>query len=460
VVLSASMVGMRFILTNHWEDVRKTQELNQQLELAVATLSAHEKQLEKSQQRFHTMIDASPLPISVSRLDNGAFLTVNPSWERVFGWNRSEAEGKNTLQLGCWVKPELRDTWVTAVRNEKSLLDYPMDMRSAKGQIRSLLLCSELIDYDDQPCVLTIAVDQTDRIKVENEVRALNEQLEHRVQERTAELREALVTLERAKGELVQSEKLASLGQLVAGVAHELNTPLGNALTSTSTVRDLSERFAEQLKSGGLKKSQLETFIAQCVEGSQLAERSMHRASALVQSFKQVAIDQSSDRKRPFDLDAAVTEVVDTLRPNLKNKPWKIDIAIPENLRMDSYPGPLGQIVINLVMNAALHAFDGREEGTITFTGKDNADGTLTLTCADNGRGIAAENLGRVFDPFFTTKLGQGGSGLGLSIVHRIATQILQGSISVQSMEGVGTVFTLRLPTQVVERDLAKNSVP
>jgi signal transduction histidine kinase len=276
------------------------------------------------------------------------------------------------------------------------------------------------------------------------------------VQERTAELSLALATLERAKTELVQSEKLASLGQLVAGVAHELNTPLGNALTSTSTIRDLSERFALQLKSGALKKSELEAFIAQCVEGAHLAERSMHRASALVQSFKQVAIDQSSERKRPFDLDAAVSEVVDTLRPNLKHQPWKIVVDIPKDLRMDSYPGPLGQIVMNLVMNAALHAFEGREEGTITLGGQDNGDGTLTLTCFDNGQGISTENQGRVFDPFFTTKLGQGGSGLGLSIVHRIATQILQGQISVTSEVGVGTCFSLRLPLKVIEPDTSE----
>jgi signal transduction histidine kinase len=195
-----------------------------------------------------------------------------------------------------------------------------------------------------------------------------------------------------------------------------------------------------------MRKSALEQFLVQCREGALLAERSLHRASELVNSFKQVAVDQASERKRKFDLAEMVTEVVDTLRPNLRGTPWQLEMEIPGGIKMDSYPGPLGQIVINLVMNAILHGFDGLEQGTVRITAVSNLDKTVTLVCRDDGKGISVDNLSRIFDPFFTTKLGKGGSGLGLSIVHRLVTQVLEGTISVYSRPGEGAAFTLLLP--------------
>jgi signal transduction histidine kinase len=280
----------------------------------------------------------------------------------------------------------------------------------------------------------------------EAQFQAMNEQLEQRVQERTVELSQALETIKRAQDELVHSEKLASLGSLVAGVAHELNTPIGNALVTTTTIVELSSQMEQEFKSGNMRKSALEQFLVQCREGALLAERSLHRASELVNSFKQVAVDQASERKRKFDLAEMVTEVVDTLRPNLRGTPWQLEMDIPGGIKMDSYPGPLGQIVINLVMNAILHGFDGLEQGTVRITAVSNLDKTVTLVCRDDGKGISVDNLSRIFDPFFTTKLGKGGSGLGLSIVHRLVTQVLEGTISVYSRPGEGAAFTLLLP--------------
>jgi signal transduction histidine kinase len=280
----------------------------------------------------------------------------------------------------------------------------------------------------------------------EHQIKILNEQLEIRVEERTAELTQALDTLHRAQHELVQSEKLASLGQLVAGVAHELNTPIGNALMTTTAMGDATQQFVIELRDRGIKRSTLDKFIEQIEEGATLAERSLHRASDLVRSFKQVAVDQASERQRAFDLAHTISEVVDTLRPNLRGLPRILDVEIPPGIMMDSYPGPLGQITINLVMNALLHAFEGRSQGRIKIAVTALTAQDVTLVFSDDGVGIAPEHLSRVFDPFFTTRLGQGGSGLGLSIVHRLATQVLGGTLRVESRRGHGAQFILQVP--------------
>ena len=278
--------------------------------------------------------------------------------------------------------------------------------------------------------------------------------LEQRVEQRTAELTETLGTLKRAQDELVQSEKLASLGQLVAGVAHELNTPIGNALITTSALGDATREFDLVLKKGNMKRSTLAHFVAQCLEGTSLAERSLHRASDLLRSFKQVAVDRASERRREFDLREMVSEVVDTIRPNIKGLSCKMSVEIPTGIMLQSYPGPLGQVVINLAMNAVVHAFDGRVNGSVVLHVESEEDAFVTLVCTDDGNGIASEHLARIFEPFFTTKLGQGGSGLGLAIVHRLVTQVLCGQITVDSRIGVGTAFRLRLPYVVKDEDI------
>jgi signal transduction histidine kinase len=246
--------------------------------------------------------------------------------------------------------------------------------------------------------------------------------------------------------ELVQSEKFAALGSMVAGVAHELNTPLGNALLSASTVIDVADSAAKSVATGQVTRTQLANQLSQLKEGTELILVSLRRAASLIASFKQVAVDQSSDRKREFDLATVVLEVVDTLRPRLKSSVAKLDVEIPSGITVNGYPGPLGQIVMNLVNNAVIHAFEGRTSGQITLQAKFMDEETIRLEVVDNGNGIPLENLGRIFDPFFTTKLGRGGSGLGLSICYRLAHNVLGGQLQVNSTVGSGTTFLLTFP--------------
>ena len=454
LVLLASLAAMAFILKQHWREVEQTELLNQSLEGTVAQLRTGEEALQRSEQRFYKITASNPLPVAVNRLSDGRYLYVNEAWCRTFGWQAEQAIGQTSHALNFWLDRAELATLMAEFRREGRLYNHEMSAKTASGQVLGLLLNAESIEFDGQAALLAIMLDQTERKRIEQEVRSLNAALEQRVSDRTAELSAALDMLKRSQDELVHSEKLASLGSLVAGVAHELNTPIGNALVSASALADMTRDFESQYARGELRRSVLEAYLHQCREGAELTQRSLYRANELVHSFKQVAVDQSSERRRAFDLAATLQEVVDTLRPNIKGKPWTIELDVAPGIAMESYPGPLGQVVINLVMNALLHAFDGRETGSVVLQAGPAEGGQVTLTCTDNGNGIASEHLARIFDPFFTTKLGQGGSGLGLAIVHRLVGQVLQGEIVVESTPQQGTRFVLTLPLVVPELEI------
>lgn len=260
------------------------------------------------------------------------------------------------------------------------------------------------------------------------------------------ELRLAVKNLDQARVELVRGEKLAGLGSLVAGVSHELNTPIGNSAVAASALLHHVNAFRQQIDAGNLRKSDMQVFLNRCTEGAELIVSSSHRAADLVASFKQVAVDQTSDRRRAFELDEVVKDVLRSMRPSFKGRDWKIECVIPPGISCDGYPGPLGQVITNLVQNAVFHGFRDRASGHVHIASALVDPDQVQITVRDDGHGIPAEALGKIFDPFFTTRLGQGGSGLGLTIVHNLVTTVLCGRIDVVSTVGQGTCFTLTLP--------------
>ena len=278
--------------------------------------------------------------------------------------------------------------------------------------------------------------------------------LEDKVKERTTELStsnkelsSALTHLQTAQTELIEAEKLASLGRLVAGVAHELNTPLGNSLTVVSTLEDHHNILAARIESGvPLRKNELLDLIRTSQRGHDLLRRNVEKAADLIRDFKQVAIDQTSDIRRAFDLAEMIDDVLVTIRPRYKHTPFAIETQLEHGIAMDSYPGPLGQVITNLMLNALTHAFDRREHGKLTISCRRADDHMTEIICADDGIGMDKAVLKRIYDPFFTTKLGKGGSGLGLNIVHNIVTRVLGGQIDAVSQPDQGTTFTLRIP--------------
>jgi signal transduction histidine kinase/sensor domain CHASE-containing protein len=267
------------------------------------------------------------------------------------------------------------------------------------------------------------------------------------VEQARSDLSVVAETLKQAQTNLLTSEKMASLGALVAGVAHELNTPIGNSLLTASAlsdmVRDFERRLAEE---GGLKRSALEAHLADARKACDIMNSSLTRAADLITSFKQVAVDQASGQRRRFHLDEVVHDTLATYAAQLRRNVCLVSADVPEGLDFDSYPGSLSQVLTNLIGNALLHGFDGRDCGTIAIEARREAGDMVRLTFKDDGVGMSPGTLHKIFDPFFTTKLGQGGSGLGMNIVYNIVTGVLRGTIKVESVQGVGTTVTLVLP--------------
>ena len=291
--------------------------------------------------------------------------------------------------------------------------------------------------------------------------------LEDQVAQRTAELTSAnneltmaLANLKTAQRELVESEKLASLGRLVAGVAHELNTPLGNAMTVVSALGDRWAKLDQMLADNTpMRRSQLEELVKDTRRGQDILQRNVQKAADLVRDFKQVAIDQTTDSRRDFELSQVIEDVLVMVEPSFKHTPFKIVTDLSRDLEMSSYPGALGQVLTNLLMNALVHGFEGRDEGLVRVSCRPHGQDQVELVVEDDGRGMDASIVRKIFDPFFTTKLGKGGSGLGMHIVHNIVTNVLGGQIEVQSTPGQGSRMTMLMPRSAPLRSSAEELV-
>lgn len=288
-------------------------------------------------------------------------------------------------------------------------------------------------------------------------LRKLNDELEHRVEERTRALRlsnrELQFTLDELKQmqkQLVEAEKMAALGGLVAGIAHEINTPLGIGVTAASHLEDETRRLMQLFAENKVSRAVMDAYQSDALQSSQLILSNLRRAGQLIKSFKQVAVDQSSEQAREVHLKTYLEEILVSLGPALKKTPHTVSMKCPEDLQIYTYPGAVSQIVVNLVMNSLIHAFDGIAQGHIQIQ-CEGYDEEWLLLYRDNGVGMTDEIRQRVFDPFFTTKRGQGGSGLGLHVVYNLVTQLLHGSLDCVSAPGRGVEFQIQMPRRVVK---------
>jgi len=275
--------------------------------------------------------------------------------------------------------------------------------------------------------------------------------------EREELLEDALIELRSMRANLLQTEKLSALGPIVAGVSHELNTPLGNLKMATTTMRDRIQEITKTFEEGKLTREQMTEYISDSNDLVDIANRSVERALNLVGNFKQMSADQVSEHRSRFDLHTLIGNSVSTFRLGLNNAPWRIYIDIPPNIQMDNYPRLIDQVTNNILTNCVRHAFHGRDQGTIKIhasteeVAKEQGMPPVkhaVLMISDDGVGIEPGNASRVFDPFFTTHLGQGGSGIGLNICYRIVTTLLGGSISLASTSDAGTTFTISIPCE------------
>ena len=400
-----------------------------------------------SQAKFSSIFDASPVAMSVSRM-GGSYniMDLNNAWVRVFGRDRAATLGHNGEKIGMWKDLKIRQKILDTLQREGEITAQAAWM--VRGDNGAEILCEisgKVISLGEEPLLILAYDDITHKHQYETKILDLNAQLEQRVDERTQSLTDALQKLTFAQTQLVRSEKLSALGALVAGVAHELNTPIGNSLTVASTLQDNAKAFAEDMAKG-LSRSRLDKFVNSSCLGADILVSSLHQAAELVSSFKQIAVDQSSMNRRLFRLSETISEIMLTMGPSIRKTSHTVIPTISTDILMESYPGPLVQILSNLINNTFLHAFEGMENGNVFITADLHGSEHIQMTVRDNGAGISENNLVRVFDPFFTTKLGKGGSGLGLNIVYNIVQDVLGGTIEVSSQLGEGTCFTLILP--------------
>lgn len=431
-----------------WGPVEEFNQLSVNLSSMVTDLKAQRMQ-------FQAIFDISPVPLIVYDYERDQVSDLNKAACTQFGLERAEWIQKSGRDLPIWppgtdlarVDPRLLD--------EKTL---EAKLGHADGHDIICLISVRVLERNTDRWQVWALQDVTQSRKDERALRELNEALERRVAERTEELQrandeasQAIDRMHETRDYLVRSEKMAALGGLVAGVAHELNTPLGNSLMALTTLSEETLKFKTALAQS-LRKATLDAWVACVDQATSISTRNLTRAADLVSSFKQVAVDQSSAQRRTFTLDELVGEITLTLRPSYARLPIEFDINIQRGITVDSYPGHLGQVLTNLISNAIVHGFEDGRAGTIQIVGSAVGADRVQLKVTDNGKGIPADLLGRVFDPFVTTRMGQGGTGLGLNIAFNAATHVLGGEIWVESEVGRGTTFTVEIPRVVPKR--------
>ena len=374
----------------------------------------------------------------------------NAAGSAISGLSGDDIIGKDWVSI--FVEEAKMSDLTIDLKKYQSIGSVELQLNGSTGKSNTLIWSfAPFYDSGTIRFMIGFGQDVTELKKAESQLTMLNSQLEEKVTKRTESLKEsntklavAVEDLKYAQQSLVETEKLASLGRLVAGVAHEINTPIGISVTVNSALVAEHKIISGLMSEGKLTKNKLEHFISRVGEATILMGRTLESASDLVQNFKQVSADQVSSKRRSFDLQTMVSELLATLTPTYKRH--KLEQNIPEGICLDSYPGSLAQVVTNLATNAITHGYDEEETGEVSISVDQIDAEKIRIIFADNGKGISKANIDKIFEPFFTTKRGSGGTGLGLNIVHNIITSILGGKIWVTSTRGEGTVFTIELP--------------
>ncbi len=399
--------------------------------------------------------------VGIALFSDGVIMRCNRGMEEMMGYAPATLAGQRTAVLTGGAHDGADAFAVdTAIRRWQGELEL---VRADGSAVWCLINGKALHAGDLSRGGVWVIQDISDRKHTEAALVDARDGLEHSLNELAqqkanvesahSDLSSVLVTLKQAQTNLITSEKMASLGSLVAGVAHELNTPIGNSLLTASALDDMVTVFEKAYVNGGIKRSVLEAHLADTRLACTIMINSLRRAADLITSFKQVAVDQTSDKRRRFDLGEVLHDTLATFTAQLRRVNCEARVDCPPALLLDSYPGSVGQVLSNLINNALLHAFEGRASALLTITARASGDDQVLLIFSDDGVGMPPKILHQVFDPFFTTKMGQGGSGLGMNIVYNIVTGMLGGSIEVESSTEHGTSVTIRLPRSAPNRE-------
>ena len=442
---------------------RSVNAMSSVLRARIRELDTAEQRLRESEARFKMLFDTAPVSLTVTDRE-GRMMAVNQELTRVFGHRQAEVLGKRTDEIGFWPDPEERKRIWETYRRDGIVQGKVAKVSLRQGRPGDVAIWSSTVKLDGQPAIIWALLDMTEEFDAKRALKELNTSLETRVRRRSAELEaanaelsQALDTLKRTQHDLIASEKMASLGSLVAGIAHELNTPIGNSLLAATSLSDRVAGFRGQLEDGTLKRSVLNEHLADVALACGLISGSLHRAANLIASFKQVAVDQTNDERRAFDLRNVLEDTLATFTPRLRRANCAAKVEVEGTLNLHSYPGSLCQVINNLITNALVHAFEQRPSAAIAIRARE-AGAEVVIDFADDGVGMADEVLHRVFDPFFTTRMGRGGTGLGMNIVYNIVTGVLGGRIDIATALGQGTTITIAIPKQAPVREAGRKA--
>jgi C4-dicarboxylate-specific signal transduction histidine kinase len=424
--------------------------------LTARTRREHRAAEADSEQRLDLVLWSTGDELWEMDMAKDTFTRTNPL-RHLFLTNYEIVQAASTLRTEVMPddRPAFDGALVAHFKGETEYLDVSYRARTNDGNYVWLRTRGRVVERDARGRAVRMLGTTGDITEFKNHELALeqlNRELETRVQQRTEaldnsnqELQVSLDELQQAQAQLVHAEKMAALGGLVAGVAHEINTPLGIGVTAASYLEQETRRLGIELEEKRLSAESLNRFRQSALESCQLILRNLMRADKLVKSFKQVAVDQSSEARRRIDLAAYLQEIMSSLHPSLKRTKHEVDIQCPDGLELETFPGALYQIVVNLVLNSLMHGFRDRNDGHIAMSARRVGDFAV-LTYRDDGIGMSEEVRRRVFEPFFTTRRGEGGSGLGMHIVWNLATQVLKGTMTVESAPGEGATFELKFP--------------
>jgi len=460
-----------------------------------------------SQEKFYKALQYSAAVVGVAKLASGQHILVSEAFFDTFGYKREEVIGKTAASKDQ--ENPLKDTfplWLSTTEQNKFFNNLAANQGfkneevcwcTNTGVIRTGLYSAEILEVEDEPCIIYTWHDISNRKYAETTLQQAHDELENKVEQRTFELSslnqeliamneelqstnweleneikerrrmeeelsdsnekltQAIFDLQEMQTYLVESEKMASLGNLVAGIAHEVNTPVGVGLTAASHLQEITLEFENLCMHGTPRRQDLADYLKELHEVSTIILKNLERAGKLIQSFKQVASDQASEIGRVFNIKKYLEEIIFSMHPQLKKYNHNITLDCDETLTINGFPGAFSQIITNLIMNSTLHAYNKGDCGNIHISAKGQ-DKHLILLFSDDGKGMNCDQLSKIYDPFYTTKRGHGGTGLGLHLVYNIVTQQFKGTIDCESQPTCGTTFRIRLP--LIKEDLQSGS--
>jgi len=400
--------------------------------------------LSESEARISAIVETAPDGI-ITIDERGVIESFNPAAESIFGYKVAEIKGLHiSILMPCPEHETLNRYWLPVINNldkkAKEIIGRKKD-----GSTFFLELSVSETSVGNEPIYTGIVRDITENKRSEQILNDYNFALEEEIDRRTKEVYDALENLTTTQSQLVEADKMATLGNLVAGVAHEINTPIGIGVTLASMLDDLTKQLNAKHKNKQMTRSDLDKYVETVTQSSAMLLSNLNRAAELIHSFKQVAVDQSSDQKRVFLFKAYINDVLNSLHPKLKRTKHRISVTGDETFSMNGNPGVFSQIVANFVVNSLMHGYEQNVNGNINIDFKEEGE-TLVFKYSDDGKGISEENRKKVFDKFYTTKRGSGGSGLGMHIIHNLVTEKLKGTIRCESELGAGTTFVITLP--------------